>query len=290
MKTTAANHTQKLTSRHNPHVQRARAVRDGREPALIFVEGLRLAEEAVAAALQVEVALFTERLARDARGASLLAALDQVATHSYEVSDRVMDAFADTKSPQGIVLLARRPHTEQAAFETAQSGLALLAILHGVNNPANAGAMLRVAEAAGATGVIATQGTVDLFSPKALRGAMGTAFRLPVWTHVEFSSALAWCAARGITTVATDPRAPRTHTEHVWTAPAAIIIGPEAEGLTAAEASAADTRIRIPMRAPVESLNAATALAIVLYEAARQREQGDSKQKAEGRRQKAEGS
>jgi RNA methyltransferase, TrmH family len=286
MKTTAASKTQKLTSRHNPLVQRARAVRVGREPALIFVEGLRLAEEAVAAALKVECVLFTERIMHDARGASLLAALHQAAAHIYEVSDSVMDAVADTKSPQGIVLLARRPHTEQAAFETAQIGSPLIAILHGVNNPANAGAMLRVAEAAGASGVIATNGTADLFSPKALRGAMGTAFRLPIWTHVEFNGALAWCAARGITTVATDARATRTHTEHVWTAPAAVVIGPEAAGLTAAEASAADARIRIPMRAPVESLNAATALAIVLYEAARQRDDEGKRQEAKGKGQK----
>lgn len=286
MKTTEASQTPKITSRHNPLVRRARAVRAGREPALIFVEGLRLAEEAVAAALEVEVVLFTERIMHDARDADLLAALHKTAAHTYLVSDNVMDAVADTKSPQGVVLLARRPHTEQAAFEAAQIVSPLIVILHGINNPANAGAMLRVAEAAGATGVIATNGAADLFSPKALRGAMGSAFRLPLWAHVAYSGALAWCAARGITTVATDLRAAYTHTEHDWTAPAAIIIGSEASGLTADEASAADTRIHIPMRAPVESLNAATALAVVLYEAARQRESEGKRQEAKGKRQK----
>jgi RNA methyltransferase, TrmH family len=289
MKTTETSHTPKITSRQNPLVQRTRAVRDGREPASIFIEGLRLAEEAIAAALAVEVVLLTERLMRDPRGADLRAALHNT-TRIYEVSDGVMDVVTDTKSPQGVVLLARRPHTERAAFEAAQMGLPLIAILHGVNNPANAGAMLRVAEAAGASGVIATDGAADLFSPKALRGAMGSAFRLPLWTHVEFNAALAWCAARGIITVATDPRAARSHTEHDWTAPAAVIIGPEANGLTDAEASAAAARIHIPMRAPVESLNAATALAVVLYEAARQRADAGKRQKAEGGKQKAEGS
>ena len=272
MKTNArAQQTRKITSRHNALVQRARAARDGREPALIFIEGLRLAEEAVAAALGIEVAFYTERIAQDARSAELLAAFSEASVRVYEVSESVLDSVADTKSPQGVVLLARRPHTEQSALETAPADMSLVVILHRINNPTNAGAMLRVAEAAGAHGLIATAGTADLFSSKALRGAMGSAFRLPIWTGAEFAAALAWCAAHDIETVATDLRAARTHTEYDWSVPSAIIIGPEAGGLTNDEAAAAAARIRIPMRAPVESLNAATALAVVLYEAARQR-------------------
>ena len=226
------------------------------------------------AALEIEVAFFTARLAQDARGAELLAALGRMDARAYELSDSVFDSVADTQSPQGIVLLAQRPRTEPAVLEAVQTATPLVVILHRINNPANAGAMLRVAEAAGATGLIATAGTADLFSPKALRGAMGSAFRLPVWAGARFAAALAWCAARDITTVATDLRAARTHTEQDWSAPSAIIIGPEAGGLTAAEVAAAQARIRIPMRSPVESLNAATALAVVLYEAARQRTVG----------------
>ncbi|HYY41607.1 MAG TPA: RNA methyltransferase, partial [Pyrinomonadaceae bacterium] len=150
----------------------------------------------------------------------------------------------------------------------------LVVIMHRINNPANAGAMLRVAEAAGATGVIATAGTVDLFSPKSLRGAMGSAFRLPLWPGAQLDEALNWCAARGIVTVATDLRAELTHTEFDWTRPHALVMGAEAHGLAPQESAAAATHLRIPMRPPVESLNVATALAVVLYEAARQRAAG----------------
>ncbi len=261
----------KITSRHNALVQQARAVRDGREAGLIFVEGLRLAEEAATGRLQIEAALFSDRFTHDERGSKLLAQLTSTGVRATEVSERVLASVADTKSPQGIVLLARCPVADHATFEAAQTGVPLVVITHGVNNPANAGAMLRVAEAAGATGVIATAGSADLFSPKALRGAMGSTFRLPLWTGAQFDEALRWCAMRGVRSVATDVRAPDTHTDLDWTGPHAVILGAEAGGLAAHEAASAAARIRIPMRAPVESLNVATALAVVLYEAARQR-------------------
>jgi TrmH family RNA methyltransferase len=272
MKPHADERVRKITSRHNPLVRQARAVRDGKEPGLIFVEGLRLCAEAVNASLQVETALYTERIALAEHGVQLLAELRSAGTPTFELSESVLAYIADTDSPQGLVLLAHRPHTDRSTLEATAAQTPLVVIMHGVNNPANAGAMLRVAEAAGATGVIATAGTVNLFAPKSLRGAMGSAFRLPLWTGAALSEALDWCAARGIVTVATDLRAAETHTDLDWTTPRALIMGAEARGLTAQESAAAATRIRIPMRPPVESLNVATALAVVLYEAARQRE------------------
>ncbi|MGB9180054.1 MAG: RNA methyltransferase, partial [Pyrinomonadaceae bacterium] len=147
----------------------------------------------------------------------------------------------------------------------------LLVILHRVNNPANAGAIVRTAEAAGASALIATEGAVDLFSPKALRGAMGSTFRLPVWEGASLQEALAWCAEQKILTVSTDARAKVNHTEIDWTLPRAIILGTEGAGLSKSEVAVTDDSIKIPMRAPVESLNVAVACGIILYEATRQR-------------------
>ena len=100
---------------------------------------------------------------------------------------------------------------------------------------------------------------------------MGSAFRLPLWTGAALEEVLRWCAARGIRAVATAADAPRAHTEVDWKTARAVVVGPEASGLTHAELAAAAERVRVPMRAGVESLNAAVALGIVLYEAARQR-------------------
>jgi TrmH family RNA methyltransferase len=259
-----------ITSRRNPLVQRARAAREGRERDLVFAEGVRLCEEALRASVSLEAALYTRALAGDARGAGLLERLREVCPSVHLVSDDVLESVSDTKTPQGVVALARRPETGRAAVERA-AGTPLVVVMHRANNPSNAGAMLRVAEAAGATAVVATKGSTDPLSAKALRGSMGSAFRLPLWTGPTLEEVLGWCAARGVRAVATAADAPAAHTEIDWTRPRAVVMGPEAGGLSPEEARAAGEAVRIPMRAPVESLNVASALAVVLYEAARQR-------------------
>ena len=130
---------------------------------------------------------------------------------------------------------------------------------------------MRAAEAAGATGALTTCGSADLFSPKALRGAMGSTFRLPLREGVRFYDALSWCASRGIRTVSMAAAPTRAYTEIDWKGASALIVGEEGAGLEGDEIAAADEAVHIPMRAPVESLNVAVAAAIVLYEAARQR-------------------
>ena len=259
-----------INSRKNPLVQRARAARDGRERGLVFVEGVRLCEEALRAHVGLELALYTRGLAEDARGAELLEKLRVESRAVHLVGDDVLESVSDTKTPQGVVVLARRPETGREVVERAV-GVPLVVVVHRANNPSNAGAMLRVAEAAGATAVILTKGSTDPLSAKALRGSMGSAFRLPLWTGPTLEEALSWCAGRGIRTVATAAGARASHTEIDWTRPRAVVVGPEAGGLTPEETRGADESVRIPMREPVESLNVAVALAVVLYEAARQR-------------------
>jgi TrmH family RNA methyltransferase len=259
-----------ITSRKNPLAQRARAARDGRERGLVFVEGVRLCEEALRACVSLELVLHTRGLAEDARGAALLESLREACPAVHLVAEDVLDSVSDTKTPQGVVALARRPETGREVVERA-GGVPLVVVIHMANNPSNAGAMLRVAEAAGATAAVLTGGSTDPLSAKALRGSMGSAFRLPLWTGPTLEEALRWCAGRGIRTAATAAGASVAHTEVDWTRPSAVVVGPEAGGLSDEEARGADERVRIPMREPVESLNVAVALAVVLYEAARQR-------------------
>lgn len=271
-----------ITSRKNPLVQRARAARDGREKELVFVEGVRLCEEALRAGLDFEFALHSAAVAENERGARLLEELRRAGPRTLAVSESVLESVSDTKTPQGVVAVARRPETGRGVIGLGGE-TPLVVVMHRANNPSNAGAMLRVAEAAGATDVVATKGSTDLFSPKALRGSMGSAFSVPSWTGAPLEEALGWCRERGIRTVAAGAGASKTHTEVDWTVPCAIVVGPEAGGLTEAELRAADESVRIPMRGPVESLNVAVALAVILYEAARQRGF------AEGKRQRAKG-
>jgi TrmH family RNA methyltransferase len=262
---------QVITSRDNALVKRARAVRDGRVRELIFVEGVRQCEEAINAPLAIQEVICTERMAHDERGSLLLGALREAGKSISLASEFVFASISDTKTPQGLVALARRPVSDRGALLGRAGENPLLVIMHRVNNPSNAGAILRTAEAAGARGAILTEGTTDIFSPRALRGAMGSSFRLPLWTNAPYAEALAWCRENDVKTVCADVRARRSHTELDWTRRCALIVGAESTGLTAGETSLADEGLRIPMQAPVESLNVAVAAAIALYEAARQR-------------------
>jgi len=135
----------------------------------------------------------------------------------------------------------------------------------------NVGAILRTAEAAGATGVITTQNTSEPFSPKSLRGAMGSAFRLPIWSGPIYEEMIAWCRERGIETVCADAEVRRAHTDIDWTKATALIMGPESSGLTDEETKSASQVVSIPMHGAVESLNVSVAAGILLFEAARQR-------------------
>jgi len=260
-----------ITSRDNSLLRRARAVRDGKVDDAIFVEGLRLCEEALSSGLAIEAVIFSDEIAHKEKAARLIDQLGQVCNRLASVSEKLLESISYTKTPQGIVLLAARPEMDEANFKSAQPSAPLLVVLHGINNPVNVGAILRTAEAAGATGAITTQQTSDPFSPKSLRGAMGSAFRLPIWTGTTFDEGLAWCRERQIETVCTDVAGKTAYTDLDWTTAKALIMGPESTGLSREEVSAAINVITIPMLGEVQSLNVGVAAAIILYEAARQR-------------------
>lgn len=261
----------KITSRDNSLLRQARAVRDGRLDDLIFVEGLRLCEEALRSKLRIEAVIYSDHFEKKPRASELVRGLEQVANKTASVSEKLLESISYTKTPQGIIILAARPGMTPAEFEACQSGTVLLVILHGINNPVNVGAILRTAEAAGATGIIATAGTCDPLSPKSLRGAMGSAFRLPIWMEADFADALAWCRARGIKTVGTDAKAQTLYAEVDWSRPSALVMGAESVGLPERELAMTDVAIRVPMKGETESLNVAVAAGIILYEAQRQR-------------------
>jgi TrmH family RNA methyltransferase len=261
-----------ISSRENPAVRLAQAVKDGKEHELLFVEGLRLSEEALSAGASMHSVFFTEEFRSSERGRSLLEALNSVGAPLLEITPRILKLISDTKSPSGIVLLAQRPLRTLLTFESLVGTQPLVLLLHQLNNPSNTGAILRTAEAAGVSTVITTEGTADLFSPKALRASMGSAFRLPIIQKVPFDTAIEVFRKNSLHMVGTSPTAAHRHTEVEWTCGTAIVLGPEATGLSAAEISSLDQTVSIPMKPPVESLNVAIAAAILVYEAARQRE------------------
>ena len=264
-----------ITARDNSLLRLARAVRDGRDQSLIFVEGLRLCEEALNSGLEIHAVIYSNEIARKERAAALLSELDKKCERMGEVSESLLATVSYTKTPQGMIVLAARPVSGKERLAATGAELPLLVIMDSINNPVNVGAILRSAEAAGATGVITTGDSSDPFSPKALRGAMGSAFRVPIWSGATYQEALNWCAERKIKTVCSDLSATTVHTKIDWNESRALILGPESTGLSQDQVRMADERVKIPMHGEVESLNVGVAAAILLYEAARQRNSSD---------------
>jgi RNA methyltransferase, TrmH family len=246
-----------ITSKENSRVKHAKLVREGRVRDEIFVEGLRLCEEVLSAKIEVVDVLFTADIVETKRGRSLIANFNVAS----EVSDKLFATISDTKNPQGICIIAKRPKT---GLKPENS---LIVVLHQLNNPSNVGAILRTCEAAGVSGVILTKGTADAFSAKTLRGSMGASLRLPLLEKVDFQEVIELCHEQNLKTVCADIRAEKSYTEIDWTIPRALIVGSESNGLTEIERNMCDESLKIPMNAPVESLNVAVACGIVLFEA-----------------------
>jgi TrmH family RNA methyltransferase len=261
----------KITSRDNSLLRDVREVRDGKAPDSIFVEGLRLCEEALRSNLKIEAIIYSEHIAKKDRAANVIRELESLAAKSASVSEKLLESISYTKTPQGIVVIAARPQLTETQFKATQPANPLLVVLHGINNPVNVGAILRTGEAAGATGIIATKGTSDPFSPKSLRGAMGATFRLPVWTDAEFQEVIDWCRSHRIQTVSATTNARRFYADFDWRIPTALVMGAESAGLSEKEVAATDKSVAIPMQGLTESLNVAVAAGILLYEAHRQR-------------------
>jgi TrmH family RNA methyltransferase len=181
-----------------------------------------------------------------------------------------MDAMSPVRSPSGIIAIATRsPNPVDRVFAAAP---ALILLAAGVQDPGNLGAIIRSAEAGGATGLIVSGGA-DPFGWKALRGAMGSAFRLPIALEEDARTAIAQAKRRTVRVLAAAPGrgSARSLYEIDLTCPVMMLVGAEGPGLGAELIALADEVFTIPMKAPVESLNVAVSAGLAVYEAARQR-------------------
>jgi len=262
-----------ITSRSNPFVKRFVAAREGRDRHVIFIEGVRLVEEALCSHIVFEAIAYSPRLCDTPRGAQLLTALQSQPCRGAMLTEAVMAHISDVETPPGIVALGRRPGSTLADISDHPTPLFILA--DGIQSPGNLGALIRTAEAAGATAVLVTVGTVDPFQPKALRAAAGSAFRLPIIAGSNVGDALRKLHRQGVRLVAADSQGDTPYEAFDWRQPVLIWLGSEGHGLRSLtdewQAQLA-ARLVIPMAEPVESLNVAVAGAILLYEARRQRQ------------------
>lgn len=257
-----------ITSQKNDKVRYVRTLqarRRARQQEQLFVfEGVRLVEESVRAGVSPTFAFYTE--AADSvdseRSRRLLASLREMNVPCYAVSDPVMAASSDTEAPQGILAVLPIPKLPRPKHPTFSL------ILDQVRDPGNLGTTLRTALAAGVEQVLLAPGTVDATNPKVVRAAMGAHLRLPVaaleWDAITqaISGCSVWLAAAGGET---------SYTAVDWTQPVALVIGGEAAGVGEQARAIAQGQVSIPMAAEAESLNMATATAVILFEVVKQR-------------------
>ncbi len=255
-----------ITSRHHDLVKTFRRAARG-DDTQVLVDGWHLLHEAATAGMGITDVAVSGPLG--AGPAALMERLTRDGTRVVRVSATVMDAMSPVKTPTGVVALAQRPKERWDALLAPPPALVLVAA--GVQDPGNAGATIRVAEAGGATGVVLAGAAADPWGWKAVRAAMGSTFRLPLARRARALEAVAALRAAGLRVVAAVPRGGLPLPAADLRGPVALVLGAEGLGLEPAMRDLADEYITIPMRPPVESLNVAVAAAVLVYEACRQR-------------------
>jgi RNA methyltransferase, TrmH family len=261
-----------ITSLANPRVKAAVRLRDRREresTGLTLIDGARELRQALAAGATVETVFVARAQVNSDEARAALRDADDMVPDIVEVSEAVIAKLAFGDRSDGIVAIARAGSTDLESLRL-RPGVPLVVVVEGVEKPGNLGAILRTADGAGASGLIAADPLTDLFNPNAVRASLGTIFRIPI-AAASTSATLDWLTTRGITPIAARVDAAATYTGVDMRGPVALVLGSEATGLSGGWDDPRVTPVGIPMLGTVDSLNVSVAAAIMLYEAVRQR-------------------
>jgi len=260
-----------ISSLSNPQIKKLSLLqkksRARYEEGLFVAEGKKMLEEARQMGLLVK-AYVSESFYKDA----VAGQADYFEDIDYEIlTDSVFNAVSETQTPQGIMGLVKIIRHE--ASDIIKNPNAFLLLLEDIRDPGNFGTMIRTAEGAGVSGIITNNSTVDLYNPKVVRSTMGSIFRMPVCQVEDFAAIINSIKKNDIRIFAAHLDGTDYDKEELYLGKCAFLIGNEANGLSEQAIKSADKLIKIPMAGKVESLNAAIAAAVLMYEAARQRRQ-----------------
>ncbi|MCS7461750.1 RNA methyltransferase [Paenibacillus doosanensis] len=260
-----------ITSVHNPRVKSWAQLLDkkGRDKQGQFIiEGVHLVQEALASGAAVETLI----VASDRQQELPTGLLEQALAAGIEcvaVSEQVLAKCTDTLAPQAVLaVLPKLRYEPRDLLAAAAPGLVV--VIDGIQDPGNLGTIIRSADAVGATGVLLGRGTVDLYNPKTVRSTMGSLFHLPI-VQGDLRDALPQAASAGAAIVTTSLQAKMSCYEYDFREPVWFVVGNEGQGVSEEVSLLATEQIIIPMQGRAESLNAAMAATVVLFEAMRQR-------------------
>ncbi len=260
-----------ISSRDNSTIKNLRSLADAKnrkKEREFLIEGVKMVEEALRDNAGVKMVVAAPSLVRH-HGRGVLKLAESRGVDVLWISERLMDALSESKTPQPAMAIIRmRQHSEEQLFAHSSQ---LIVVAHQLQDPGNLGTIIRTAEAVGASGVAVTTHTVDPFNAKTIRASMGSILRLPVLQVGDLASFVKKCKQKGFQTVATVLTGEKTHFELDLTKPTVVILGQEGAGLSEDVTADIDLRVRIPMTETIDSLNVATAAAVMLFEALRQR-------------------
>jgi TrmH family RNA methyltransferase len=237
-----------------------------RDEGVFVAEGVKLAEAAFDSGAEVE-GLYVARDAEGAALAGLTARAQAAGVRVHELAPGVIERVADTVTPQPVLAVVRTPVATLAQLTTAS----FVVVCVDVRDPGNAGAVIRLADAAGADAVVCCDGTVDPFNPKTVRASAGSVLHLPVVAEGEPGAVLEALGAAGMRRLAAVVRGGTPYTEADLAVPLCLVLGNEATGLPADVAAYLDGGVTIPMAGGAESLNVAMAAAVLCFEVQRRR-------------------
>jgi len=258
--------TSSANARVKQVVQWQTKAKERRKDKVFLAEGIKMYEEAPAESIR-EVYLSQDIEEKIKQNTLLWKKLNDT---GYElVSPEVFTKMSDTQTPQGILTVLRQP--EYDLPELLKCPNPLFVVLENLQDPGNLGTIIRTGEGAGITGVIMSSQTVDIFNPKTIRATMGSIYRVPFVYVKSMEETMEGLHKAGIRTYAAHLQGETYYDTLSFREPTAFLIGNEGNGLTRETADMADSYLKIPMEGQVESLNAAVATALLMYEARRQR-------------------
>lgn len=260
-----------ITSKENSAIKYLRSLSDpkGRKKERAFlIEGTKMVEEALRDNLGVKMVVAAPDLVQH-HGKGILKLAESRSVEVLWISARLMDALSENKTPQPVMAVVKMQEHRENELTTHDAKLIVIA--HQLQDPGNLGAIIRTAEAVGSSGVAVTTNTVDPYNAKAVRASMGSVLRLPIVPIGNGTAFLKGCKQQGFQTMATVLTGEKTHFDVDLVNPTVVVLGQEGAGLPQNIMDNVDLLVRIPMAKTIESLNVATAAAVVLYEAMRQR-------------------
>ncbi len=233
-----------------------------------FVEGIRFVNDAIDNEQAINKIIMSDRLETLNGGTRLISRISEVCSDIYMVPDKLFREISDTQTPQGVMAVLEKRHTD---FQMALKAGTSIVVLDSLQDPGNVGTIIRTADAAGVSAVMMTKGCVDLYSPKVLRSTMGSVFHLPIFEDLDIVDAIQILKANDYKVIASHLEGENNYYDEDLSCKSAIIVGNEANGISQDTAAAADRLIKIPMPGKAESLNASIAAGIMIYELVRQR-------------------